>query len=163
MNIKRIATSFSVYLTLSLSFLFATHSIAHASVSTNLAKIVYIKLLSKNNVKKSTGLVIVQKNEVNAGANVAKNVIILNSGMLNYVHNADELALVLGHELGHIARGDGGSNVNAEYAADKLGGEYMKNAGFNLCVGAQALRRLHSNGGGTHPASEARYKALGCE
>jgi len=86
----------------------------------------------------------------------------LNSGMLKYVRNDDELALVLGHELGHYKLGHWRSTPANEYAADQQGAYYMSKAGYKICRGAQALRRFHSPASSTHPDSNSRYHRLGC-
>lgn len=98
----------------------------------------------------------------NVNAHATWGGVYINSGMLSYVQNDDEMALVLGHELGHYKLGHWRSTPKNEYAADYQGSIYMARAGYRICRGAQALRRFHSPDSDTHPASEKRYHKLGC-
>ncbi len=130
------------------------------SMTLGQAKIVYNKLLKANGFKRAPALVLSRSSEVNAFYNGGS--IIINRGMLNYVRNAAEVAMILGHELGHHVRHDHGSRPNREYASDLLGAKYMSRAGYNVCLGAKALYRLGSKSSDTHPSSISRYKRLGC-
>jgi predicted Zn-dependent protease len=90
-------------------------------------------------------------------------VVYVNIGLLKYVKNDDEIALILGHEVGHYALHHRGSTPAHEYAADSQGAYYMHRAGYDICKGAQSIRRFHDPADSTHPASEDRYHKLGCK
>ncbi len=99
-------------------------------------------------------------------------------GMLNFVQNDDELALVLGHELAHHMlkhttypefRSNDLEVSVAEANADKMGAVYMMRAGFDVCWARQVWKRLAKMEGdyqgGDHPTFVYRYDQLniGCE
>jgi Zn-dependent protease with chaperone function len=96
----------------------------------------------------------------NARASFAR--ITITSGMLKFVHNKDELALILGHELGHFTRIDLSSTPSHEFAADKLGAVYADVAGYNHCTGVAVLKRFNDRASKTHPDSDERYNRLKC-
>ena len=102
------------------------------------------------------------ENNSDVNAHAGWGAIYINSGMLRAVHNDDELALVLGHELGHYKLHHWRSTPSNEYAADAQGAYYMSNAGYRICKGAQLIRRFRAPDSDTHPASEKRYHKLGC-
>lgn len=86
------------------------------------------------------------------------------SGIIAYARNPDEIALVIGHELAHILlHHTGNSTIPMEYAADHWGAIYMQKAGFNVCHGAQILKKFSPyQDTSDHPAGMKRYHALGC-
>lgn len=86
--------------------------------------------------------------------------IVINQGMLNFVRNDAELALVLGHELGHYKLGHMRSTPSNEFAADARGAYYMSKAGYNVCTGAKAMKRFNDRASSTHPDSNERYYRL---
>lgn len=95
----------------------------------------------------------VEKGDVNAyydGRHIA-----VYTGMLQFVRNEDELALVIGHELAHI-------KWRSETKADEVGANYIAIAGYNRCKGALMLKRL-GKGDSVHPSGTIRYKHLGCK
>lgn len=68
-------------------------------------------------------------------------------GMLRFVRSDDELAVVLGHELGHLPTaaehgllGDG--QIDAEREADIRGLFYAHRAGYDIKVGARVFERM---------------------
>ena len=124
------------------------------------AQNVYNRLLQSNGIKYHPMLRLSESKEVNASE--TRRYITINRGMLNFVRNNAELAIVLGHELGHFLRGDGSSKPSREYAADAIGAKLANKAGYPVCKGAQVLRRFGDKGSSTHPDSASRYKALGC-
>ena len=149
----------TVYVSITIGSLFFGHSITHAAEA-GTARVVYKIITSINKIKNAPPIIVNNSKVINAYSFADK--IVITTGMLAYVHNDNELALILGHELAHFVHKDNGSSIPKEYRADKDGAIYMHNAGYNICVGAQALRRLHSDGGNDHPTSEARYHELGC-
>ena len=147
---------FKIIITLLLSFAIST-SYAMTGGS---AYSIYKQIIQANGMKKYPTLVIVKSKVNNAYSGGGK--IVVFSGLLRAVANSDELALVLGHELGHYTLGHMMSSPAHEYAADKLGAQYMSRAGYNICRGAYYHAKRHNKDSATHPASYKRYKALGC-
>lgn len=135
-------------------------STAFSSTSVADAKEVYEHLIAANHITFAPPLYIIKDNSVNAFS--SSNKIGINTGMLRYTRNRDELARVLGHELGHKALHHEESNVPNEYAADRMAAIYMRGAGYDVCKGAALLKRRGSNGGSNHPADIDRYRAFHC-
>ncbi len=86
----------------------------------------------------------------------------IKQGMLSELENEDELAMVLGHELGHITLHHHVSNIPNEYAADKVGAGYARVAGYGVCHGAEMYLRWGDPESDDHPAAASRYYRLGC-
>lgn len=68
-------------------------------------------------------------------------------GMLRFVQSDDELAVVLGHELGHLPTSAehgllGRGQIGAEREADIRGLFYAQRAGYNIKVGARVFERM---------------------
>lgn len=82
--------------------------------------------------------------------------IVVYTGLLNWVKNSDELAIVIGHELGHM-------KWKTEQRADEYGALYTRAAGFNYCRGAQVYKRMGSGDMPIHPPGADRYKAMRCK
>ena len=61
------------------------------------------KLQMANNLTENMKFVVKKDNEVNASTNI-NNVISVNMGLLQYVETEDELAFVIGHEMGHVTK-----------------------------------------------------------
>jgi predicted Zn-dependent protease len=89
--------------------------------------------------------------------------IVIYGGMVMEVRNIDELAAVIGHELGHTQVWWQNQGPKNELTADRLGFKFMKQAGFDVCRGAQLLKRFHDDPTGVHPAAAYRYKMSGCK
>lgn len=138
--------------------LFVVTTASHA-VTYNQAQEVF-KILLKANHLSNIPLSYSPSSEVNAYS-TGHSVVIL-KGMLRDLRNEDELALILGHELGHIKLHHHSSTVAHEYAADHEGGIYMKIAGYNVCHGGRAYVRWNDPLSDDHPASVDRYHRLGC-
>ncbi len=135
-------------------------NICNAGMTFRDAQEVYNRLTQRNNFYLYPELKFNPSSEINA--QTTPWFISINSGMLSFVKNADELALILGHELGHFKRGDPESRPDREYASDALGAKYEDNAGYNHCVGVEVLRRFNTPDSKTHPNSESRYQRLKC-
>ncbi len=99
--------------------------------------------------------------------------IVIYRGMLDFVENDDELALVLGHEIAHgmlrhLAYHEFLSSANetsvAEGNADKMGAVYMMKAGYDVCSGREMWNRLRLDKGNyqgaDHPNYSYRYDEL---
>ena len=102
--------------------------------------------------------------EVNAEATITG--VHINKGMLQFLDNEDQLAEILGHELGHLHYGDiwHKHTKYMESRADLYGFELSKAAGFNACNGAEVLHNFEvvfgDEDSNTHPRNSIRYDAL---
>jgi predicted Zn-dependent protease len=124
------------------------------------AQNIYNRIVILNNIQ-APPLVLNRTSEVNADETDRR--IAVNAGMLRFVHNESELALVLGHELGHYVLHHQTSNVRNEFAADHQGAIFMSNAGYNRCLGAKIFLRFPPvPKGSDHPDNMDRIKQLGC-
>jgi len=68
-------------------------------------------------------------------------------GMLRFVQSDDELAVVLGHELGHLPTSTErgllrGGQIDAEREADIRGLFYAHHAGYDITKGARVFERM---------------------
>ncbi len=124
------------------------------------AQVIYERLAQANHIVPYPGLYLVKDSSPNASAGAFS--ILINTGMLTFARNADELALVLGHELGHYSLGHTVSTPSNEFAADALGAKYEDRAGYNHCRGVNLLFRFHDKADATHPDSTERYNRLRC-
>lgn len=124
------------------------------------AQRVYTNIVRYNHIFISPHLILNPSLEINAKSSFF--VISINQGMLNFVHNQDELAMVLGHELAHFTAKDMGSNYAAEYRADMTGAIYAATAGYNRCNGAKMFLTLRYSRSRTHPSSINRYNRIKC-
>jgi len=122
------------------------------------AKDIYMKVGSMNHIKVIPLLVYDPSKEVNASYGGMR--VTINQGMLADVRDDDEIALVFGHELAHYTLAHNASTPAHEYAADALGAIYMHNAGYNICIGAQVIKRFHAPDSDTHPNSDSRFKRI---
>lgn len=133
---------------------FTLHAMSFAK-----AQQIYNKILIANGWNFSPRLVYSSSKAVNAYGSAIQ--ITINQGMLDFVGNDEhQMALILGHELGH-ARGFGAGPAQ-EIKADKYGARQMSNAGYSVCKGAVFHRRINNPPSFTHPSSKERVKALGC-
>ncbi len=135
-------------------------SVTSYAMSFNQAQAVYNKLVSSNGFSVAPRLVLDPSSEVNASCSVLR--ITVNAGMLRFVHNSSELAMILGHELAHFSLHHRGSTPNNEYAADSLGARYASAGGYNRCSGAEVYDRFNDGPSTTHPDSHSRYIRLKC-
>lgn len=98
-------------------------------------------------------------NTMNAAYIPAINSIIWNKGATKFVKNKEEVAWILGHELGHWENKNG-STWKTEMAADKSGVAISKRAGYNGCKGAKLLVRFGKESDKYHPSGVNRWKSL---
>lgn len=110
---------------------------------------------------------VLDSNEVNAYNRGGKVYVTL--GMLRFVRNDDELALVVGHELGHLVaerRGEAGrlSPENRERTADHHALVGLHRAGYNLVAACELWERMATELAqtpmrwmGSHPSFAERY------
>lgn len=130
------------------------------SMSFGQAQSIYQRLVATNGIGIYPGLYLNPSSDANASSSPMR--IEVTAGMLRFAHNADELALVLGHELGHYVLHHTGSTPSNEFAADRLGAQFEDRAGYNHCNGVQLLYRFHDKADSTHPDSDERYARLRC-
>lgn len=123
------------------------------------AQKVYKKIIKANKLR-APALILRNDGRVNAGARFY--LISINKGMLEFVKNEDELAIILGHELAHFNLGHKRSNHENEFTADRVGAIYAERAGYDRCRGVIVIKRFNSEAGDTHPSSRERYNRLRC-
>lgn len=103
-----------------------------------------------------------QNAEINAYADSVNSQITVFTGLLDFVNSADELAVVLAHEVCHLKHGDIGAVMHQEKRADICGYDLMQRAGYNPQAGVgywQRLIRIDGDiGPPTHPYSSVRLK-----
>jgi len=77
-------------------------------------------------------------------------------------YNDDEMALCLGHELGHWLRLDSfrPNTHAAEFAADAIGARLAHKAGFDVVKGCERFYKFSQRETSTHPHPMARRAAL---
>jgi len=122
------------------------------------AQEIYVKIIKANGYWSSPKLRYSPSTEINANAGWGS--ITINEGMLRFVRNDAELALVLGHEIGHYKLGHWSSTPRNEYSADAYGARVIGKAGYSVCTGARVLKRFNAPDSDTHPASIKRYRAI---
>lgn len=119
---------------------------------------IYDNILKANNIKIHPSLEFSSSSEINAYQ--SGYTITLNQGILNAT-NKNELALVIGHELGHFMLHHLRSNHSNEYAADAAGAYYASKAGYSMCKGKELFKKFKKGGSDTHPDPVNRYKRIG--
>jgi predicted Zn-dependent protease len=150
--------------------------IAHGKISNGRVYEIYRKIIaSTGQAQDALPLMIIDLPIVNA-YNDGREVVIYR-GLLNYIHNEDELAYILGHEvshsmLRHVYFKDFQRSTleiaESEANADKMGAFYMMKAGFNICVAREIWMRMKNDGGNyqgaDHPDYSYRYDeiSIGC-
>lgn len=86
--------------------------------------------------------------------------IVVMQGLMSRV-NTNEMAFVLGHELGH-SHGNG-SGWSGEYGADRYGVRLATSKGYNACAAAKSFfKKLPDVASSDHPSPSDRIKHLGC-
>lgn len=142
----------------------------HANVSQSEARVIFNKL-NKVSKAKAPPLKFIDCGTINAYT--TKNEIYMCNETLEFGTKA-EVAMVLGHELGHFKFQDVTYPANSksqEYRADHWGSLWTQQIGYNKCETAKLFLHFYEmwgNGGGwfaSHPANLKRYKAVskGCQ
>lgn len=77
-------------------------------------------------------------------------------------YNKDEMALCLGHELGHIFNFDiiRKKGHKIEYAADAYGVELARKAGFDVLAGCERFKKIRQKETESHPHPKKRKEAI---
>ena len=140
-----------------ISVLFLLSSSVNASVTWQQTKEVFQKLGGGD-----MPLLLVKDSDPNASYNEnlgGKQWIQVNTGMLSFAKDENEIAMILGHEIGHWKL-----QTENETRADEYGAQLIESKGFDRCDGIQVIWRFHDNGDKEHPPSAVRYKHLagGC-
>ncbi len=176
LNIVKGVVIGSILLTISYS-LFLHHyltKIPYTPFTTGEVYSVFYKLTVNSGSNRNHPLVIADSPVVNAWTD-GKNITIT-TGLLQMMHNEDELALVLGHEISHdlahdvehsaipenILIMDGKEN---EANADKMGAFIMMRAGFDVCKGKEIFKVFKNHFGDDsvdvgHPSNAYRLDQL---
>ncbi len=128
---------------------------AEASVSPDRVQNIYTKLTAANSLPVSH---IYVKEGVVSWCSVACALgpdIIVSTELLDSAENEEEVAFIIGHELGHISH-----LGESEMDADIFGLDYINKAGYNGCKGAQILKTFM--GDKKHPDGTIRYANTKC-
>jgi beta-barrel assembly-enhancing protease len=133
---------------------------ALASTTFGDAQAVYNQLVKANHIYNAPYLSLSASGSINAHNGFFG--IVINQGMLDFLKNNNELAVVLGHELAHFTQHDHGSNYAVEYRADRIGAIYAGNAGYNRCEGVKLLLRFPHVRSKDHPYNNDRYDRVKC-
>ena len=136
-------------------------SVAFSGVTVDQLKIVYSKLVIKNNLPHYPLFVHVDHRKVTAFFRKGNLSVNITLAALNTIENEDELAIILGHELTHAMHSDeyGADKVanwDMEIEADQGGAAYAKKAGYNECKGMRWIQRL-GKPDEHHPPGKYRY------
>jgi Zn-dependent protease with chaperone function len=121
---------------------------------------VYNKLTKANNFLYPPYLKIKDSNVSNASSEGRW--IVITTAMLRDIKNKDELARVLGHELGHHYNHHIFPSKANEYDADRKAIEYMEKAKYNKCIAAELFKRRNSGVSKHHPSDRDRLKKFNC-
>lgn len=107
---------------------------------------------------------------INAYAKWWTREVIITTGLLEFAESNDEIATIIGHEIGHIVLmlglGDFDRGPETEYKADKLGIIFADAAGYKGCMVANFHWRLFQTFGdhlpSSHPQPTERMIKLAC-
>ncbi len=172
-------------LVLKLSVILASHHILRPSVITSSsegrrnikeggAKDIYYNLRMNSGAPEMLpARLTISQAPLTINAYAAPGRIILTSGALNFVKSKDELAEVLGHEMGHIMMMHSSMRANIknidqrllEANADKFGLYLMLKSGYNICKARDFFVRLNKQNGDSvlttdHPGYTQRIDEL---
>jgi hypothetical protein len=85
--------------------------------------------------------------------------VVVTQGLLDSVRNNNEMAVILGHELGHYQQAHWSDSKTNELLADRLGFTFAVKAGYSGCKGMRwILRNGYENS--DHPSGRDRYNRL---
>ena len=141
------------------------------------------RLLEASDINEDIVFSVKSGREANAYTNVADE-IVLYTGILKYVETEDELAAIIGHELGHVLNNDVRRSIarqvllnvagvprtvvskkdrNDEYRADLTGADLMVNAQYNPLAEISILNKISGHYvdiTSSHPTGRKRLRAL---
>lgn len=143
--------------TLSLLMCFILNINCFAATTKQQAESIYKKIIQSNGFWIYPKLNFSNSREMNASSGTIY--ITINQGMLDNT-NVDELALVIGHELGHWKLHHRSSTPSNELEADKAGWIYGSAAGYNMCRGKNIFKKFKQRASKTHPHPKDRYRSL---
>lgn len=140
------------YLFIVASFFFSCYSYASVSIATAQNVFTRLQQITHTHYKLS----VAKTSEINAEFNGFG--VVINTGMLRFLNNKNELSQVLGHELTH-------RYTSNESKADYGGFVLANKAGYNSCVGINIFKRFAKLDGNkktdrVHPKYLDRYNAL---
>lgn len=130
---------------------------SYASTSKDQAITIFLNIVKANGFSDYPSLIFSDSPEMNA--HMSGSVMTINQGMLDRT-TVSELALVIGHELGHYKLGHSSSTPSNELAADRAGWDYASNAGYNVCKGKDLFKKLGKKASKTHPGGDERFDKL---
>lgn len=130
--------------------------------------VTYNKIKAASGFKTSAELVILPNADLRAYTNHRH--IYMSQGFLDFLKSTDELAVILGHELGHIYQSHTFRTplepIAAEAESDRLGYLWASNAGYNACAISETFLRMGNTYGNhktkTHPTNLSRVAANAC-
>ncbi len=124
-----------------------------------------------NNLQKYTGLpgtlpaLVIQDNPL-INAWISEGGLVITTGIIKFVKNKDQLAAIIGHEMGHYMLGHLRNELTDdsrmhEANCDKIGIELMLRAGYNPCEAREVWLSFDEWGGdpiltSTHPSPAQR-------
>ena len=138
------------------------------------------KLLEASGISENLVFSVQSSRQANASSSLHGE-IVLYTGILKYVETEDELAAILGHEIGHSINRDAKITVyksifpeadgiisrkinrNMEYKADITSADLMVNAGYNPLAEISILNKIsghYNDRDATHPTGRKRIHAL---
>lgn len=106
------------------------------------------------------------KNDEYLNAEASCDGVYMYTGMMNFLENKDQLAVILGHELGHVHNRDCRwfHTYTKEYHADQYGANLMTRAKFNRCRGVKYFNKFMRVYGDstslTHPMDSLRLNRI---
>ncbi len=143
--------------------------------SNNQVEEVYDNLYIHSGLGQKPPLTILESSDINAWTDGKE--VVITAGMLQIMGSIDEVAMVLGHELGHVINYDiphGAMEflldmpIDGRYkeaSADKIGAFIMMRAGYDICKGKKIMttfkERFGSDAGSrSHPDNSFRVDEL---
>ncbi len=132
---------------------------SYASVSHKQAVKILQNLVKQNHITYVHHLKVVPDKDMNAWVHFGSDTVYITQGILD-AGTTDEIALVLGHEVGHLGYGA------SEDRADWVGTSYTENAGYNACAGRNMFKKFLKKYGDppkddVHSPNMVRYNNIG--
>jgi len=118
---------------------------------------IFNKIVQANHMTSHPGLLFSNSRDLNAHCGTSY--VVINQGALDKT-NVNELALIIGHELGHYKLRHLRSVPQNEFDADWNGYYYATKAGYNAHKGKQVFKKFRQKSSASHPHPMERYKKL---